>query len=130
VLPADGTIRSTTTPRHSAWMNRSTEVEWIATGLRNTHRAKPSADEPDAGNPHVRVRGSPGRAISRGHLAASGPLRRSLRRRIAAPEKLERRLHHRTAEITENAERSVSLTEAPESGERLRDFGVHRIDHA
>jgi hypothetical protein len=35
--------------------------------LRLPHVAKPLLDEPDAGNLHVRVRGSPGRAISRGH---------------------------------------------------------------
>ena len=31
------------------------------------HVANPWTEEPDAGNPHVRIRGSPGSANSRGH---------------------------------------------------------------
>lgn len=38
--------------------------------LRIQRVANPLLDEPDAGNPHVRVRGSPGGAIRRGHPAA------------------------------------------------------------
>ena len=33
------------------------------------HKANPSIEEPDAGNPHVRICGSPGLVMAQGHPA-------------------------------------------------------------